>query len=61
MENKVSQVERVRTHPSSSNQPQTANQKDKIPGGCITMRLIISAKHLTKAYIDFAANSKFVC
>jgi hypothetical protein len=32
MESKASQSERVRTHPSTSNQPQTANQKEKIPG-----------------------------
>jgi hypothetical protein len=35
MEDKKSQVKQVRTHLATSNQPQTANQKEGIPGGCI--------------------------
>jgi hypothetical protein len=35
METMVSELERVRTHSATNNQPQTANQKEKIPGGCI--------------------------
>jgi len=32
---KANQALQVRTQPSTNNQPQTANRKDKVPGGCI--------------------------
>ncbi len=38
MEDKISQVERMRMHSATNNQPQTINQKEKIPGGCTLIK-----------------------
>jgi len=50
----------VRMYSKECDKTGIMSETGEIPSGCITMQLITSAKHLTKDYIGFEANSKFV-